>query len=153
MFSTGRRTAHLGLVALALAVLGAVASIYEQKPVARLLAVGACAFMLAFAPRVPVLGTLVSHIPGLALLRCPGRWMSLAALAVSILAGIGLDAIAASRYGKGIARRSVARSAGTLLAIVLALVAALGASGLSSDGQAHLKRRTAREVGSPEPGE
>ena len=129
-----------GLVALALAVLGVVASIYDQKPVARLIAVGACSFLLAFTPRLPALDAVVTHIPGLGLLRCPGRWLSLSALAVSILAGIGLDAVAASRYGKGIARRSVARWAGTLLAIVLALVAILGASGLSSGG-----RRTSKQ--------
>ena len=98
-----------GLVALALAVLGVVASIEERKPVARLLSVGACAFLLAFAPRLPALDAVVTHIPGLKLLRCPGRWLSLSALSVSTLAGIGLDAVAASGYGKGIARRSVAR--------------------------------------------
>jgi len=129
-----------GLVALALAVLGVVASIYDQKPVARLFAVGACAFLLAFAPRLPVLDAVVTHFPGLKLLRCPGRWLSLSALAVSILAGIGLDAVAASRYGTGIARRSVARWAGTLLVIVVALVAILGASGLSSGD-----RRTSKQ--------
>jgi hypothetical protein len=129
-----------GLVALALAILGAVASMHERKPVARVFAVGACAFLLAFAPRVPGLGVVVTHIPGLRLLRCSGRWLSLSALAVSILAGIGLDSIAASRHGKGIARPSLARLAGALLAFVFALLVALGASGLSPDG-----RRTSRD--------
>jgi hypothetical protein len=129
-----------GLVALALAVLGAVASIFEWKPVSRLVAVGACAFLLAFGPRIPVLGGVVGHIPGLQFLRCPGRWLSLTALTVSILAGIGLDAIAIGRYGKGIARRGIVRWAGALLAIVLALVAILGASGLSPSS-----RRTSKQ--------
>jgi hypothetical protein len=123
-----------------LAVLGAVASIFERKPVSRLVAVGTCAFLLAFGPRIPVLGGVVGHIPGLQFLRCPGRWLSLTALTVSILAGIGLDAIAISRYGKGIARRGIVRWAGALLAIVLALVATAGASGLSSGGEPPSRR-------------
>ncbi len=121
---------HFGLVPLALAVLGLVVAIGDRRPVGRLAVTGALAFVLAFGERTPVHRLAAKLVPGLGNLRCPGRWVLLTALAVAVLAGLGVDAVASAREGRGIGLKRTRWLTGSLLATVLVLVATLGAAGL-----------------------
>lgn len=119
---------YFGLVPLALAVLGLVVAIQDRRPVGRLAGAGAVAFILAFGGRTPVNWLPAMLVPGLSMLRCQGRWVSLTALAVAVLAGLGGDAVASAREGRGIGLKRIRWMAGGRLAEVLLLAATLGAA-------------------------
>ncbi len=121
---------HFGLVPLALGVLGLVVAIQDRRPVGRLAVAGALAFVLAFGERTPVHWLAAKLVPGLSMLRCPGRWLPLTALAVAVLAGLGVDAAASAREGRGLGLKRTRWFTGSLLATVLVLVATLGAAGV-----------------------
>jgi hypothetical protein len=141
---------HFGLVALGLAVTGVITSIGEKRPIGRLAGVGAGSFLLAFGQRIPVLGTLTDYVPGFAMMRCPGRWLMLTSMSIAILAGFGLDSVAAARWGLGIARQKMASRAGLVLTIVLASITTLGVLGLVLDaGKSSSGQRPAVRLDTP----
>ncbi len=98
----GEQTLYLGWVALALAIVGAAASIRGKDPIARrgrffiVLAIAAVA--LALGPSGAEVATnswgwspfgILAHIPGVSLFRVPARFTDLVTLAVALLAAAG----------------------------------------------------------------
>ncbi|MGO9600356.1 MAG: YfhO family protein [Isosphaeraceae bacterium] len=125
-----------GLGALAASVLGAMAVMDQRRRFPAIWLAGALGFLLAFGRRTPV-GDLASAIvPGLSGLRCPGRWLFLPTLTVSVLGGFGVDALlAACKRGRADVRRQL-RRAGFVLALLLVLFGTLGVLGTARDQSA-----------------
>jgi hypothetical protein len=109
---------YFGVAAEILAVLGLISSLRSSRRIGPLAVVGAVGLAVAFRNHTPVYPLLEHIIPGLGLFRYPSRILFLTALAVAVLAGAGIDAIAAARFS-GRFRTDVLR---TLLALAIVVV-------------------------------
>jgi hypothetical protein len=127
-----------GLGALAASVFGALAVMDQRRrfPAIWLWLAGTFGFLLAFGRRTPFGEIASTIVPGLSGLRCPGRWLFLPALAVSVLGGFGLDALlAACNRSQADAKRQLRRAA-LVLTILLVLSSVLGILG-ARQGTSH----------------
>lgn len=121
--------AYFGAAGLALALLGALVSLWPAAPgdsarrrrsVAPALALTAAGFVLALGIATPLFGLLYQLAPGFNLFRAQARWLILLAAGVSMLVGLGAQAL-----WDGVSRR---RLIVWLLAYVALVV--LGAAGV-----------------------
>jgi hypothetical protein len=86
-------TAHVGLAVLALALIGVRAVWRERQRVAVwLIALSAAGAVVALGTNTP-LYTLVHSLPGMSLLRVPGRAWIMVAFAAALACGLGVDAL------------------------------------------------------------
>jgi hypothetical protein len=104
---------YLGLAALPLAVAGLLGRTRSHLALALL---GVLAALLALGPSGPVYLVAQAILPALRVVRYPEKFMPLVAFAWSLLAGLGLDRLARSRWQRAVA----------VLVPVLALPAAVG---------------------------
>ena len=81
---------YVGLVPLFLAILIIVREFRRDRSVRVLAVVAGVTLVLSLGPYVPGFRLLI-HLPGFSFFRAPARWSLPAALALSILAGKGLD--------------------------------------------------------------
>jgi hypothetical protein len=84
--------AYLGISGLILAVLGAISPLPRHRPLRTpmmMLAIGG--LLLALGGYTPLYFVLYKAVPGFNLFRVPPRWLAWYALAIAILAGLGLD--------------------------------------------------------------
>lgn len=117
---------YFGAAGLALALLGALASFRVgvaptqwRRNAAPALTLTVAGFVLALGIATPVFGILYQFAPGFNLFRAPARWLALLAVGVSLLVGLGAQAL-----WEGLSRRLVV---GWLLSwCALAVMGALG---------------------------
>jgi hypothetical protein len=88
--------AYVGLVGLALAVLGAWAVTRRTRPGGAVVGMALWGLFLAFGAYNPVYYLLYKLMPGFDLFRAPARWLLLYAFGAAILAGIGLETLGAA---------------------------------------------------------
>ncbi len=106
---------YVGVPTLALALLGTLLARRRAALFFALLAVAA--LLVALADRAPVnLHALLWQVPGYSGLRAPGRYLELFVLAMGVLAGYGVDAVA-----RGTAPRLVGLAGRVALGLALAL--------------------------------
>ncbi|MEZ4511233.1 MAG: hypothetical protein R3C62_05115 [Chloroflexota bacterium] len=106
--------AFLPLTVLLLAGVGAWQWRQNGKPVLPLILLAVVGLLLALGQFNP-LNWLLARLPGFNLFRAPARWLLLYTLAVSLLAGLGLETVAASKLSK--------RAMGWITAVLLLLIA------------------------------
>lgn len=125
-----------GLGALAVSVFGALTAMDQRRRFPAIWLAGGFGFLLAFGRRTPVGDFASAIVPGLSGVRCPGRWLFLPALTVSVLGGFGVDALlAACKEGRADVRRQL-RRAGFASAMLLILCGTLGVLGTVKDQSA-----------------
>ncbi len=125
---------YFGLVPLTLSILGLISAIRGRLPIWRLAFVGALAFVFSFGALTPVAGLFGTIMSGLPSFRCPGRWLYLTALSVSILSGIGVSAVAEARADRGIRLRRMLPWTVLLLALVGSVTMVAGMIGSAAGG-------------------
>ena len=91
---------YFGLMTLCLSILGTISTLRRKFDCRWVVVVALTSFTVAFANRIPGLGYLISLVPGLSELRCPGRWFLITSLMVSILAGFGIETLSGSASNK-----------------------------------------------------
>jgi hypothetical protein len=93
--------AYVGLIALALAGIGAWAVVRRKRQGGEALGLALIGVLLAFGAYNPVYYLLFKLVPGFDLFRAPARWLLLYSFGAAILAGIGLEVLstAASNIG------------------------------------------------------
>ncbi len=87
--------AYLGLIGLALAVLGTWATLKRKRPGVEALILATMGVFLAFGAYNPVYYLLYRFFPGFDLFRVPARWLLAYSFGAAILAGVGLDVLPA----------------------------------------------------------
>ena len=94
--------AYPGLAVLALALVGVVAG-RRRRDVRLYAGLAVLGVVLALGANTPLYRALYDAAPGLDAARVPARWLLLAVLAASVLAGAGTDALlgATARHGSG----------------------------------------------------
>lgn len=86
----GEYVAYVGIIGLALAVIGIFAS--DRRKWAWLI-LGVVGFVLALGRFNPVYYALLAELPGFNLFRVPARWLALYALASAMLIGLGVHIV------------------------------------------------------------
>ncbi len=127
--------AYLGISGLMLAALGALSPLPRHRSLRTpMMALAAGGLLLALGGYTPLYALLYKAIPGFGLFRVPPRWLAWYALAMAVLAGLGLDrlvapgelslraqALAARSWIAARRRRQVAAGAMVLLAMAFLL--------------------------------
>jgi hypothetical protein len=93
----------VGIALLLLAAIGLVATprLERHRPLVLTVFVGGfVATIFAMGDRSFVFRLAYDHLPGFSAARVPGRWMTMTALCLVILAGFGVDAIARGALGR-----------------------------------------------------
>ncbi len=128
--------AYVGLIGLALAALAAWAILRRKRPGGEALGLALVGLFLAFGVYNPVYYLLYKIVPGFDLFRVPARWLLLYSLGAAILAGIGLEALPASRFwqrntagSRAVHLQSTASGRPWVLAVGLLLVVELFLAG------------------------
>jgi hypothetical protein len=114
--------AFLGVVAAALALVGAIVRIVDRATRAWAIAwsiVAVLAVVWAWGPRTMVFRAAFAALPGFDLARASARWMVVFAIVACVFVGAGVDAVRA-----GLTRRQVGAVAGAI--VVTALAIAIG---------------------------
>jgi hypothetical protein len=94
--------AYVGLLGLALAVVGVWVTWRRRQPGAALLVLALTGVFLAFGVYNPVYYLLYKVVPGFDLFRVPARWLLLYSFGAAILAGLGLEALPRLRFGHSV---------------------------------------------------
>jgi len=136
--------AYIGLLPLALAILGVVVG-WRRPNVPHYAALTVVGVVLALGSNTPLYEAVYRVVPGLDLARVPARWLLLSTVGVTILAGVGADALAGAarrgapdergrRFGRSTSLRLASMpTALSMLVVLLALVAlALLGAGLAA---------------------
>ena len=114
---------YVGVAAIVLAVVGAVCgvrSVRRRGPVVALAVITVVSVVLAAGSRDGLFRLLYDHLPGFDLMRVSGRWMTIADLAVAVLAAIGIDELIRGED------RLAGRTALAALAVGAVLIGVLG---------------------------
>ena len=124
--STAEYFGFIGILAIALALLGVVAT-YRRPATLGLAALAFFGIFLALGVSNPLYAALFKLVPGLDLFRVPARWLLLYTFAASVLVGIGIDWLATCEQDGHDRRRTLLRfGAGILaLAFIFAAIAPL----------------------------
>ncbi len=117
---------HFGVVPTVLAVVGLFVALYMKRPFGRLAVVGVVGFLFALGGNTPLYPLLHKIVPGVGLFRFPSRALFLPALAVAVLAGLGVDGVTRTVQQQLARMRSVlwASYAGLAALIVLVVLVA-----------------------------
>ena len=99
LVSTAEYFGFIGILAIALALLGVVAT-YRRPATLGLAALAFIGIFLALGVSNPLYAALFKIVPGLDLFRVPARWLLLYTFAASVLVGIGIDWLANSVQGR-----------------------------------------------------
>lgn len=126
-FNLWEMSAYVGVIALALAILGALAGPGRRVWTVGLLTV--LMLLLALGKYTPLQRLLYSTVPGYSLFRVWARFLSLFALFLGVLAGTGADVLALEVAGVMDARRD--RRIGVFLFSLVGLVLVLAVTGVA----------------------
>jgi hypothetical protein len=85
--------AYVGLIGLALAAVGAWATVRRKQPGGSALTLALVGVFVAFGAYNPIYYVLYKLVPGFDLFRAPARWLLLYSFGAALLAGLGLEIV------------------------------------------------------------